>query len=88
MLELEFTAGFPSTKWCLCILTFTWGCYGWVALALPVYANVSWDPERPLNKPAHTGRASATQPEAEYLIRKTKLPANHLVLAPNGFSAC
>ena len=44
------------------MLTITLECYGWVALALPVYANVSWDPERPLNKPAHTGRASATQP--------------------------
>ena len=56
--------GSESTKWFLCMLTFTLECYGWVALALPVYANVSWDPERPLNKPAHTGRASATQPEA------------------------
>ena len=36
------------------MLTFTLERYGWVALALPVCANVSWDPERPLNKPAHT----------------------------------
>ena len=43
------------------MLEFTLECYGWVALALPVYADVSWDPERPLNKSAHTGRASATQ---------------------------
>ena len=43
------------------MLKFALECYGWVALALPVYANVSWDSERPLNKPAHTGRASATQ---------------------------
>ena len=46
------------------MVTFTLECYGWVALALPVYADVSWDPERPVNKSAHTGRASATQPEA------------------------
>ena len=52
-----------SLQWFLCILTFTLECYGWVALALPVYANVAWGPERPLNKPAHTGRASATQPD-------------------------
>ena len=52
------------TKWSLCMLTITLESYGWVALALPVYANVSSDTERTLNKPAHTGRASATQPEA------------------------
>ena len=49
-----------GTKWFLCMLTIILECYGWVALALPVYAKVSWDPERPLNKPDHTGRASAT----------------------------
>ena len=64
----------PSTKWFLCMLTITLECYGWVALALPVYANVSWDPERPLNKPAHTGRASGTQPEAQHLIVTRNCP--------------
>ena len=56
---LRYSPG-TSTKWFLCMLTITLECYGWVALALPVYANVSLDPERPLNKLAHTGRASAT----------------------------
>ena len=44
------------------MLTFTLECYGWVALALPVYAKVPWNPEKPLDKSAHTGRAGATQP--------------------------
>ena len=42
------------------MVTFTLECYGWVALALPVYADVSWDREKFWNKPVHTGRASAT----------------------------
>ena len=46
------------------MVTFTLECYGWVALAMPVYADVSWDPEKSWNKPVHTGRASATHPEA------------------------
>ena len=53
-----------STKWFQCMLMFTLECYGWVALARLVYAKVSWNPEKPWNKPVHTGRASATHPEA------------------------
>ena len=41
----EFTRS-TSTKRFLCMVTFTLECYGWVALALPVYADVSWDPEK------------------------------------------
>ena len=53
-----------GTKWFAGSFVLRMRCYasGWMALALPVYANVSWDPEKPWNKPVHTGRASATQP--------------------------
>ena len=66
-----------------CMLMFTLACYGWVALALPVYANVSWDSERPLNKPAHTGRASATQLSRDItlaLINSLNLSQRHRII--------
>ena len=40
-----------------------------VPLALPVYANVSWNPEKPLKKSAYTGKASGTQPQDQALTK-------------------
>ena len=41
-----------STKRFLCMITLTLECYGWVALALPMHADVSWDRKSPEQAPS------------------------------------
>ena len=44
------------------MVTFTLECYGWVALALPVWADLFTGLSGSHETSAYTGRASATQP--------------------------
>ena len=61
------------------MVTTTLEYYGWVALALPVYANVSWDPGKALEQARpHWQSQWPPSQERNISICITKLPENHL----------